>query len=124
MIFRDNLYGDKYEINLEALELTVIITFYGPLERWAGKKQYHASGNTVKEVFQSLETQLGKSLIDHIINQDTGRIKSHFHVLLNGKDIELLNGLEEKVNEGDTITCVPPVGGGKKNIILSFTNRG
>ncbi|MFX0185068.1 MAG: MoaD/ThiS family protein [Candidatus Hodarchaeota archaeon] len=104
--------------------MPVKITFFGPLERWAGKKHYHASGNTVKEVFQSLESQLGKSLIDHIINQDTGRIKSHFHVLLNGKDIELLNGLEEKVTEGDTITCVPPVGGGNNNIILSFTNIG
>jgi MoaD family protein len=92
--------------------LGIVITFYGPLQRWAGKKQFHANGSTVREVFQNLENQIGKSLIDHITNQDTGKIKSHFHVLLNGKDVEQLNGLEEKVKEGDTITCVPPVGGG------------
>ncbi|MFX0171386.1 MAG: MoaD/ThiS family protein [Candidatus Hodarchaeota archaeon] len=90
----------------------IVITFYGPLQRWVGKKQFHACGSTVKEVFQNIENQIGKSLIAYLTNQDTGRVKSHFHVLLNGKDIESLDGLEEKVNDGDTITCVPPVGGG------------
>ena len=92
--------------------MTVTVTFYGPLERWAEKKVLYAEGTSVREVLIALETQLGKSIFDHLINQDTGKIKSHFHILLNGKDIESLNGLDEKVENGDTITCVPPVGGG------------
>ena len=92
--------------------MTIIVTFYGPLERWSGKKTFHTEGTTIREVLGSLETQIGKSVLMHIANSETGKIKSHFHVLLNGKDIESLNGLDERVKDGDTITCVPPVGGG------------
>lgn len=92
--------------------MTVTVTFYGPLERWAGGKIFYVKGTSVREVLIALETQLRKSVLEHIVHQDTGRIKSHFHILLNGRDIESLNGLDENVRDGDNITCVPPVGGG------------
>ncbi len=92
--------------------MTVSVTFYGPLERWAGKKVFYEDGTSVREVLAALETQIGKSVLEHILQSGTERIKSHFHILLNGRDIESLNGLNEKVKDGDTITCVPPVGGG------------
>jgi molybdopterin converting factor small subunit len=92
--------------------MTITVTFYGPLERWSGKKVFRAEGTSVREVFVALESQIGKSVLEHIVQSETGKIKSHFHVLLNGKDIEPLNGLDEKVKDGDIITCVPPVGGG------------
>ena len=92
--------------------MTVTVTFYGPLERWSGKKVFRAEGSSVREILVALETQIGKSVLEHIVQSETGKIKSHFHVLLNGKDIESLNGLDEKVKDGDIITCVPPVGGG------------
>lgn len=92
--------------------MPVTVTFYGPLERWAGKKVFYEEGTTIREVLIALKTQLGKSVLEHIVHPDSGMIKSHFHVLLNGRDIESLNGLNEKVKDGDTITCVPPVGGG------------
>ncbi|MFX0086395.1 MAG: MoaD/ThiS family protein [Candidatus Hodarchaeota archaeon] len=92
--------------------MPIIVNFYGPLARWAGKKSFQAKGKTIREVFRSLEPQLGKSLLEHLLNEKTGEIKSHFHVLLNGKDTELMNGLNEPVEDGDIITCVPPVGGG------------
>lgn len=92
--------------------MPVTITFYGPLERWAGRKSFIAEGTTVRQVLAGLRDQIGKSVLDHLVYQDTGKIKSHFHILLNGRDIESLNGLDEEVMDGDNITCVPPVGGG------------
>ncbi|WP_455141352.1 MoaD/ThiS family protein [Candidatus Hodarchaeum mangrovi] len=91
--------------------MNVNINFYGPLETWAGKKSFIAKGNTVYEVLASLETQIGKSVLEHLLT-DKGDLKSHFHILLNGLDIEALNGLKTEVKDGDVITCVPPVGGG------------
>lgn len=95
-------------------EITVVITvnFYGPLAKWTGKKSFTGEGKTIREVFKSLESQLERSLLDHLLNTTTGELKSHFHVLLNGKDTELSDGLEQSVKDGDIITCVPPVGGG------------
>ena len=92
--------------------MTITVTFYGPLERWAGGNVFYAEGTSVREVLIALEPQLGKSVLEHIVHPDTGKIKSDFHILLNGRDIESLKGLDEKVMDGDTITCVPPVGGG------------
>jgi molybdopterin converting factor small subunit len=94
------------------LLLVVTVTFYGPLQRWAGKTTFQSSGETIRQVFDNLEAQIGKSLLDHLTNPKTGLIKSHFHVLLNGKDVELMDGFEQQVSEGDNIVCVPPVGGG------------
>ncbi len=94
--------------------MTVTVTFYGPLEHWAGKKVFHAKGTSIREVLIALETQLGKSVLQHMVHLDTEMIKSHFHILLNGRDIESLKGLDEEVEDGDNITCVPPVGGGGK----------
>jgi molybdopterin converting factor small subunit len=91
--------------------MNVYINFYGPLEKWIGKKSFTTGGNTIYEVLASLENQIGKSVLGHLLNNQ-GKLKSHFHILLNGLDIEALDGLETKVNNGDVITCVPPVGGG------------
>ena len=92
--------------------MAITVNFYGPLAQWAGKNSFTSEGNTIREVFKSLESQLGKSLLDHLVNTTTGEIKSHFHILLNGKDTELSYGLDQSVEDGDVITCVPPVGGG------------
>jgi molybdopterin converting factor small subunit len=99
--------------------MTINIVFYGPLERWAGKRMYSTNGITIRQVFKNLESQIGKSVLDHVINPETGSVKSHFHILLNGIDIESLNGFDQLVKDGDTITCVPPVGGGKDSTLYS-----
>ncbi len=92
--------------------LGIRVNLYGPLVLWAGNRSYEGEGSTIREVFSSLETQLEKSLLEHLLNDETGEVKSHFHILLNGKDTELQNGIDQTVKEGDIITVVPPVGGG------------
>ena len=92
--------------------MPITVNLYGPLTEWAGKRSFNGHGKTIREVFQSLEIQIGKSLLNHLEDENTGELKSHFHILLNGKDTELMNGLNEVVKDGDIITCVPPVGGG------------
>lgn len=92
--------------------MPVTVKFFGPLAQWAGRKTFSAQGTTVREVLVALEMRLGKSVLNHLINKDTGKIKSHYHLLLNGRDIESLKGINEPVKNGDIITCVPPIGGG------------
>jgi molybdopterin synthase sulfur carrier subunit len=41
-----------------------------------------------------------------------GQLQSHMHVIVNGRDIRFLDGLETQVNSSDQILIFPPVGGG------------
>ncbi|MCK5344365.1 MAG: hypothetical protein KAR20_13215, partial [Candidatus Heimdallarchaeota archaeon] len=68
--------------------MTIKVIFFGPLERWAGKREFVLEGNSIREIFEKLSKEIGRSLIDHITKQGTGEIKSHFHVLLNGIDTD------------------------------------
>ena len=43
---------------------------------------------------------------------DGGELKPQMIVLKNGYHIKHLSGLETKLDEGDTIVIIPPVGGG------------
>ena len=90
----------------------ITIKFYAPLERWVGKKTIIVNALTVEQAFVNAGEKIGKSLINHLINQDTSTVKSHYHILLNGLDIETHEGLETKLEEKDVITIVPPIGGG------------
>jgi len=92
--------------------ILIKIIFFGPLEKWAGKRSYSAEGNTIEEFFKNLEPQLGKSLITHLTHEETGSVKSHFHVLLNGVDTDSETCLITPLKDGDVLTVVPPVGGG------------
>jgi molybdopterin converting factor small subunit len=71
-----------------------------------------AEGNTIEELFKNLGQKIGKSLIDHLTNIETGSVKSHFHILLNGIDTDSETCLTAPLKNGDVITVVPPIGGG------------
>ncbi len=92
--------------------MSIKVIFFGPLERWAGKREFLINGTSIREVFEKLGSELNKSLINHLAQQDTGEIKSHFHVLLNGIDTDSKECLNITVKDGDVITIVPPIGGG------------
>ncbi len=65
---------------------------------------------TVRQVLQQLvlaHPDLGAKLWD-----EAGKLTGYVTVLLNGRSIEYLAGLETTVADADTISLFPPVGGG------------
>lgn len=78
-----------------------------------------------REFFQDryVELQSGanmRDLLDLLCDQskrraemfDGNELKPYVAILKNGKHIHDLNGLETKLEDGDTIVMFPPVGGG------------
>lgn len=91
----------------------VALKFYAPLERWVGKKEIVVHASTIEESFLNVGDKIGKSLLNHLIDQKTATIKSHYHILFNGLDIESLEGgIKTKIEKKSVIVVVPPIGGG------------
>jgi MoaD family protein len=94
--------------------MRVTVKFFTALREIAGKKEEEfefSRGTTVKEALKHLSENYGQTFKEYIYNE-RGRVKGHLEFLINGKSITTLKGFETKLNDGDKIAIIPPVGGG------------
>jgi MoaD family protein len=66
---------------------------------------------TVKELLVILSEKYGKKFKEYIYNKK-GEVQDFLSFLVNGKNINVLQGFDTKLKQGDTIAILPPVGGG------------
>jgi molybdopterin synthase sulfur carrier subunit len=82
-----------------------------PLRRFtAGNGEVAASGTSIKEVINDLESRhpgMRERLLD-----DKGEIRRFVNIYLNGDDVRFLDQLNSKVKDGDDISIVPAIAGG------------
>lgn len=84
-----------------------------PLRVYAGKQDVvEAEGSTVGELLENLTTQY-TDLRNHLYNED-GRLRSFVNVYVNDDDIRYLEKEATPVKDGDTVSIVPSVAGGKE----------
>lgn len=83
-----------------------------PLRRFtAGMDEVPASGDSVRAVIENLEARhpgIRERLLD-----DKGELRRFVNVYLNGDDIRFLEQLNSKVKDGDDISIVPAIAGGR-----------
>ncbi len=68
-------------------------------------------GKTVRDLINRLATRyqrFGQTVFDINAQKLTGKVSIFF----NGRTLELVNGLETKLSDGDTLTFVPLIEGG------------
>ena len=83
-----------------------------PLRQYAEKKDtVELSGATVGEVLNALTSQYG-DLRKHLFN-DEGKLRSFVNVYLNDEDIRYLSKDKTEVKDGDTLSIVPSIAGGR-----------
>jgi molybdopterin synthase sulfur carrier subunit len=75
-----------------------------------GVSEAEVDGETVGEALDSLYEQFG-DLRDRI--SEDGGLRRFVNVYVGGEDIRFLEGLETAVNDGDEITILPAVAGGR-----------
>jgi molybdopterin synthase sulfur carrier subunit len=90
------------------------IKFIGALRHISGKTQVNVTfqkSTSLKELLLKLSREfpsLEKTFTDQQLNDS----RSNTLVLVNGREISVLSGLETKLNDGDEIVFVPVVHGG------------
>ncbi|MFL6144711.1 MAG: MoaD/ThiS family protein [Labedaea sp.] len=74
-----------------------------------GEKSVAASGHTLAEVIDDLETNHG-GLKGRLVKE--GSLHRFVNVYVNDEDVRFAGGLDAKVADGDTVTILPAVAGG------------
>jgi molybdopterin synthase sulfur carrier subunit len=100
-----------YMIECEKLA-RVLVKFFATVREATGVKNIEMDAETIREVLDSLQVTFGDRFIQTVIDPNTGNLKQFFSCMVNGKRIELLDGYDTKLVDGDAIALFPPVGGG------------
>jgi len=97
--------------------LNVSVRFFGSLRALVGKKVECVEFEdreeaTVEKVLKRLSEIHGKDFVEYVFDGKTGEIQSYLLLLVNGRSITVLGGLETRLVDGDVLAILPPVGGG------------
>jgi len=83
----------------------VRVKFFATLRSIAGRREVEIKGiKTVGELLEKLYAEFGEEF--------KNEIEERRMILVNGKNIDHLNGLNTELSEGDVVNIFPPAGGG------------
>ena len=83
-----------------------------PLRKYTqGADEVNAQGSNVKALVEDLEKSFPG--IKERLCDESGKIRRFVNVYVNGDDIRFLQNLETNVKEGDNISIVPAIAGGR-----------
>jgi MoaD family protein len=94
--------------------MKIKVKFFTSLREITGKKVDEIQLQrviTVQELLTLLSKKYGKKFKEYVYNKK-GKVQSFLSFILNGKNINNMQGFGTKLKEGDVIAIVPPVGGG------------
>ncbi len=94
--------------------ITITIKFFTTLREIVGKKEEQiklSDSITVSTLLKQLSEAYGKDFVDYVFDE-SGNVREYLQFLLNGKSITTMQGLRTKLENGDQIAILPPVGGG------------
>ncbi len=97
--------------------MEVSVRFFAGIRELVGKKVEFVNFPqdrkvTVEKIMQRLVKLYGKEFFEYAFDKTTGYIREYLTLLVNGRSITTLDGLETEILDGDVIALLPPVGGG------------
>ena len=94
--------------------MKVEVKFFTSLREITGKKVDEIQLQntvTVNELVTLLSEKYGKNFREYIYNKK-GDVQEFLSFLVNGKNINIMQGFDTKLQEGNVVVILPPIGGG------------
>ena len=94
--------------------MKVEVRFFTSLREITGHKVNKIllqNSSTVEELLTRLSEKHGKNFREYIYNKK-GEVQGFLSFLVNGKNINIMQGFDTKLKENDVVAILPPVGGG------------
>jgi len=83
-----------------------------PLRRvTGGQDKVNAEGETLAQIIDSMESQY-PGIKERICDPD-GSLRNFVNVFVNGEDVRFLDGVDSGIGDGDEVSIVPAVAGGR-----------
>lgn len=90
----------------------VTVKLFASVREAIGKGTVEMTADTIDDLIQKLKQKFGTSFRKVAIDEESGRLRRFYSCMINGKRIELLDGYNTQLKEGDRVAIFPPVGGG------------
>lgn len=90
----------------------VTVRFFATVRDITGQKSIETEAETVRDLLAALSKMFGQRFTDAVVDNKTGGLKRFYSCMINGRRIELLQGVDTKLTDNDAIALFPPVGGG------------
>ncbi len=92
--------------------MSVTIRIPTPLQEFTQNKDaVDIDGSTVKEVLENLDAQFAG--MRQRLYGDDGKLRRFVNIYVNQEDIRFLQGEDTEVSEGDELSIVPAIAGGR-----------
>jgi molybdopterin synthase sulfur carrier subunit len=89
------------------------VRIFGTLRKFAGAPVVDVDlepGDTVRDLLQRITAQ-HSGLAEKILDEE-GHLQSSVNILVNGRSVKFLDGLDSTLHEDDRLALFPAVGGG------------
>ncbi len=90
----------------------VTVKFFATVREITGTAKIETDADDIKGLLRLLREKYGREFEETVIDTDTQELKQFFSCMINGKRIELLDGYDTRLSDGDAVALFPPVGGG------------
>jgi len=97
------------------LQIKVNVKFFGVLRKSAGKEEVEVilkQPANIKNLIQELIEKFPKEFEENLIDAELKDPRPNALILINNREINVLNGLETSLKEGDEIIFIPVTHGG------------
>jgi molybdopterin synthase sulfur carrier subunit len=95
--------------------ITIKINTILSLKKVLGQRELELSlppGSTVKDLIAWMISTWGDKLSPHVQQPGSDSLLPHIRLMINGRSIEFLNGMETVLQDGDEFLMLPLVAGG------------
>lgn len=96
------------------MTIKVVVKFFTTLREIVGKKEElleFSKPMTVDALLKQLSKRYGKDFDDYMFDE-LGDVRGHLQVLINGRSVSTMQGLNTQLKDADQMAILPPVGGG------------
>ncbi len=90
-------------------EITVVT--FAKVKQIIGEKQIIFKADTIEDLLNKLFKKYNQILIKELTDEQ-GKLKKHYRILVNSRNINLLDGLSTPLKDEDMVVIVPAIAGG------------